>query len=321
MEKMIKLNAALVDKIWGGSKLKKNFGKKTDLSHVGESWEVSCHPNGMSTVATGESRGESFAVWLKKAGSSSLGRLCKNTDSFPVLIKFIDAADALSIQVHPDDEYAGLVENTRGKTEMWQVLDCDDGAYLYYGVNQPMTAGEFRTHIENGTILDVLNRVAVKKGDVFFIEAGTVHAIGPGIVICEIQQNSDTTYRVYDFNRTDDKGRARELHIDKAAAVSRLTPPAVSPGPAEPPIAIPGGTRQLLAACPYFTVISYQCENSLSIPITPDSFLSLVCIDGEAEITLEDEVINVQKGENIFVPAQNAQLQVKGCCRLTATTL
>lgn len=322
MEKMIKLKAALVEKIWGGSQLKRKYGKISNQEKIGESWEVSCHKNGMSTVASGAHAGQTFGDWLTQyPKDKALGTKCQDTSAFPLLIKFIDASQALSIQVHPDDAYAQKVEHSLGKTEMWIVLECEPGAFLYYGVNQSLSPEDFQTHIKNNTIESVLNRVPVKKGDVFYIEAGTIHAIGAGIVICEIQENSDTTYRVYDFDRTDDRGNRRELHIPKAAEVSTLTPPTKAPGPAESPVLIPGGSSQLLAACSYFRVKSYISTSAITIPLNTDSFLALNCLDGCGQALLGDEQLSFEKGDSLFIPAQAGLLSIEGICNLAATTL
>lgn len=318
---MIKLNASLKSALWGGTKLKEVYGKHTSLPIVAESWELSSHPSGASTIAEGPLASMSFPEYLKKEGPAILGTHGQKFEAFPILIKFIDARDSLSIQVHPNDHYAKLRENSYGKTEMWLVLDCEPGACLYYGVKEPLTPEAFREHIKNNTLTSVLNKVPVKKGDVFFIEAGTIHAIGAGIVICEIQQNSDMTYRVYDYGRKDAAGTLRELHIDKAMDVSRLTPPLESPGPQGPCETLEGGTRQLLRSCPYFTSVNYTCDSRLSLPLTPDSFLSLILLDGEAVITLENQTMHCKKGDSIFIPAQEGMAKIDGCCSFIATTV
>ena len=222
--KTIQLQAAYKDYLWGGNKLREQYNKVASLEHIAESWELSNHEAGQSIVLNGPYAGETFGSYLTKVSKEVLGTHCESFESFPILIKLIDAKSALSIQVHPDDVYALEKEKSYGKTEMWYILSCEEDAYLYYGVNQSLTPEVLKVHIENNTILDVLNKVYVKPGDVFFIEAGTIHAIGGGILICEIQQNSNLTYRVYDYNRKDDLGQTRELHIEKALEVSKLEP-------------------------------------------------------------------------------------------------
>ena len=219
---MFKLEPVFKDYIWGGNRLKNDFYKKCDLDIVAESWELCCHKNGTNKISGTDISLEEFL----KENPVALGKNSNKFGTFPVLIKLIDAKDNLSIQVHPDDEYAKKVENSFGKTEMWYVVDCEPDAYLYYGFNREISKDEFRTRINENTLLEVLNKVSIKKGDVFFITAGTVHAICKGTLIAEIQQNSDITYRVYDYGRVGKDGKPRELHVDKAIEVSKLERPA-----------------------------------------------------------------------------------------------
>ena len=245
--------------------IKTEFNKKTDFTAIAESWELSAHPDGQSVVSGGAYDGCTLDEYITKAGKKVLGIKAQDMDSFPLLIKFIDAKDALSVQVHPDDEYSLLHEGGCCKTELWYVLDCEPGAYLYYGLNRTLSKDEFKKYIENDTILDVLNKVSVHKGDVFFIPAGTIHAIGAGIMICEIQQNSNTTYRVYDYNRKGKDGKPRELHIEKALDVVDLTQaPKMKP--------IPQNDVALLAECKYFTVYRMRTEIKKSVKIDKTSF-------------------------------------------------
>lgn len=185
---IVKLTPAFKDYLWGGTKLKENYGKKTDMDPVAESWELSVHPDGPSIVASGEYEGLSFPEYLEKKGKSVLGTKGNTFEFFPILIKFIDAKQPLSIQVHPDNEYALRVEHEYGKTEMWYILDCEPDSFLYFGVNKEITKEEFERRIHDNTLLDVLKAVPVHKGDVFFIKSGTIHAIGAGIQICEINK-------------------------------------------------------------------------------------------------------------------------------------
>ena len=211
----IKLTPAYKDYIWGGTKLKTMYNKHSALDIVAESWELSAHKDGESIVADGPYSGLTLTQYLNAIGNSALGTNAKNFDYFPILIKLIDARSALSVQVHPDDSYALEHEGEYGKTEMWYILDCEENASLYYGFKKDVTKEEYKNAIENNTLTDILNKIPVHKGDVFFIPAGTVHAIGAGILICEIQQNSNTTYRVYDYNRRDKKGNTRPLHVER----------------------------------------------------------------------------------------------------------
>ena len=203
---IVKLHPACKDYIWGGTKLKELYNKQTDMDPLAETWELSTHKDGQSEVVTGDDAGKTLSQYIEDKGWKVLGTECRDMKRFPVLIKFIDAKQPLSIQVHPDDEYAWRVEGEPGKTEMWYILDAEPDAFLYFGVKRHTDREEFRKAIEDGTVLDLLRAVPVHKGDVFFIKSGTIHAIGAGIQICEIQQNSNTTYRVYDFGRVGKEG-------------------------------------------------------------------------------------------------------------------
>ena len=221
MLKPFKLTPAFKDYLWGGEKLKTLYNKKCDMDIVAESWELSCHKDGKSTIIGGEFEGETLSDYIQNHGKGVLGKNASKFDYFPILIKFIDAKGDLSVQVHPDDEYALKNEGEYGKTEMWYILECEEGATLYYGFKRDVTRAEYENAIKNNTLTDILNKVPVNKGDVFFIEAGTVHAIGKGIVICEIQQNSNTTYRVYDYNRKDKDGFQGEIRHPAAERACR----------------------------------------------------------------------------------------------------
>lgn len=301
-KKAVKLIPAFKDYLWGGTKLKTEYNKDTDLDIVAESWELSTHKDGESIV---EATGQKLSSYIEEQGKDIIGTKAQAFKFFPILIKFIDAKGALSVQVHPSDEYALKNEGEYGKTEMWYILDCEEGASLYYGLNREMTKDEYRKHIEDDTILDILNEVKVKKGDVLFIEAGTVHAIGAGIVICEIQQNSNKTYRVYDYNRRDKDGNLRELHIEKAIEVSSLCQ--------APPIKrAEGEDDMILASCEYFTVRALKVDGEKYIKITDECFNSVIVTDGEGTLELNGEVLELKKGDSVFVPAQNAEYKLKG---------
>ena len=210
------LAPAFKDYIWGGERLKRDWGKQTDLSPLAESWELSCHEAGPSVVASGEWAGRTLAQVLA-AHPQFVGTKAEKAGEFPLLIKLIDAAGPLSVQVHPDDDYAERVEHALGKTEMWYVLDAGEGAGIYYGFKRETTLKEMKAAIESNTLTELLNWVPVKKGECFFIPAGTVHAIGAGLLIAEVQQSSNLTYRVYDYGRLGADGKPRPLHIDSVS--------------------------------------------------------------------------------------------------------
>ncbi len=302
----VKLGAAFKDYLWGGTRLKTEYNKKSDLEKVAESWELSVHKDGESVILDGEFAGKKLSEYIEKNPYDVLGKNPKSFDFFPILIKFIDAKDNLSVQVHPDDEYSLKNNGEYGKTEMWYILDCDEGAELYYGFKKKITKEEFQKRIEENTLLEVLNSVKVKKGDVYFIEAGTVHAIGKGIVICEIQQNSNTTYRVYDYNRRDALGNTRPLHIKQAIEVSKT----------EPANNYVAKSENVLASCKYFTVEKADITDEKSFEISEDCFKSLIVTEGMGELVMDDYCCEIKKGDSIFIPAQNSRFRVRGNCEL-----
>ncbi len=310
---ILRLNPVFKDYIWGGNRLKDDFGFDTGLDKTAEGWMLSCHEAGMNTVCGGEFYGKTLSEVIEAEGAEKVcGTNCMRFPYFPVLIKFIDAKDNLSIQVHPDDEYARRVENEFGKTEIWYVLDAADGAELIYGFKEKITKDEFRTAIENGTLLDKLNRVKVQKGDLFFIEAGTVHAIGSGALIAEIQQNSNCTYRVFDYNRVGADGKPRELHIEKAVDVSKTEPPKY-------PVnhETPGEASRLLAECDLFTVNKYDVTDALTLTADRDSFNHILVIDGSGEVDGKP----VKKGDSLFVPANYGDYRISGNTEIIVTKI
>lgn len=312
---LIRLTPAYKDYLWGGTKLKEDYNKHTDLDIVAESWELSTHKDGQSIVDSGNDKGMLFGDYLEKAGKEVLGTKGAAFAFFPMLIKFIDAKGNLSIQVHPDNEYALRVEKEYGKTEMWYILDAEEGASLYYGTNTEITKEEFREKIENDTILDVLKKVPVHKGDVFFIEAGTIHAIGAGIVICEIQQNSNSTYRVYDFGRVGKDGKPRELHIEKAIDVSNLKPLTSDFKPCGKWMNKKAYKYAMMATCDYFTTYVYEVKSECCIQVGDDSFASFVIVDGEGSIASTDSMLSLRKGDSFFAPANTGEVTITGNCR------
>lgn len=311
------LSPAFKDYLWGGTRLRDVYHKPCNLPKVAESWELSTHPDGPCTISGGQFHGLTLAQYLAK-NPQALGSHCAAFENFPVLIKFIDAKQPLSIQVHPSDEYALEVEHQYGKTEMWYVMDAEPGAFLYFGVNQELTQEEFRRRIQDNTVEQVLQKAPVHPGDVFFIPSGTIHAIGAGILICEIQQNSNCTYRVYDYGRLGADGQPRELHVEKALAVSRLTPS----DPAEKqsaPQAVPGGEITRLASCKYFTTDRVRVDGSLTLSAGPESFLSLVVMEGSGSVKGPENTVEFRPGDSLFVPAGSGDVTVAGPCVLAAT--
>lgn len=223
---IMKLRSVGKDYLWGGTRLREEYGKKIDLTPLAETWECSVHPDGPSVVANGEFKGKTLADVLKDhpeyLGSKVASGMDDKDAELPVLIKFIDAKKDLSVQVHPNDEYARINEHQNGKTEMWYVLDVEEGASLIYGFQHKVTEEILRKAVATGTLDRHLQKVKVHKGDAYYVPAGTVHGIGAGILIAEIQESSNVTYRVYDYDRVDKNGKKRELHFDKAIKVMNM---------------------------------------------------------------------------------------------------
>ena len=308
------------DYLWGGRRLQDDFSKDLPMQPLAESWECSTHPAGPSRVADGTENGTDLRDVLRKH-PEYLGthpHSNANVGEIPILVKFIDAKADLSVQVHPNDIYAKERENGQlGKTEMWYVVDAEKDARLVYGFRWNMDREKLRSSLENGSVCKYLQSVPVKKGDVFFIEPGTVHAIGAGILIAEIQESSDLTYRMFDYNRRDKSGKQRELHIEKALEVANLKS---SSEPVQPMRVLrykPGYASEMLARCEYFQVerVLINTENVRGMAdfrTQSNSFAVLLCIDGCGTLFGEDTLVNFFKGDCIFVPADSVPLKLHG---------
>ena len=296
------LKAPIKDYLWGGTRLIDEFGFKTDKEKAAEAWVLSCHKDGNSIVKNGEHAGKTLQEVLDVWGKEVLGAKAAGFTYFPILIKLIDAKDRLSVQVHPDDEYALAHEGEYGKTEMWYVVDCDEGAQLIYGFNQDISQGEFLERINNNNLSPVCNYVPVKKGDVFFIEAGTMHAIGKGILIAEVQQNSNTTYRVSDYGRLGADGKQRQLHIKQAVEVTKTEVPTMPYGNVGDVTLYPFGTVRELAKCDYFTAELINLDGNVGV-YDNESFISLLVTEGEVLLSYTGGMMSLKKGDSVFVPA------------------
>lgn len=311
---ILKLKPSCKDYLWGGSRLKAEYGKEYEGDVLAETWELSCHPAGPSYIMNGAYQGKTLQEYIDGEGKEVLGTHCRRFRDFPILTKFIDARDNLSIQVHPDNRYALKNEGQYGKTEMWYVMDAGEGAYLYYGFRQEISREEFERRIKEDTLLEVLNAVPVQKGDVLFIESGTIHAIGKDILIAEIQQNSNVTYRVYDYGRVGRDGKKRDLHIEKALAVTRRVP-----------IIRDKKSYPHVADCDYFTVDKLNLDGRvmkrMEGTVSEESFASILMLDGEGTIACGEEKVSYQKGDSFFLPAGSGAYQVEGRCDALITTI
>ena len=311
---ILKLKPVFKDYIWGGTKLRDEYGFQSELTKLAEGWMLSCHKDGENIIENGDFEGKTLTE-VVYANPDYLGENGNAFEYFPILIKLIDAKNDLSVQVHPDNEYAMRVENEYGKTECWYILDCDDDAELIYGFNKSITSKEFKEKIADNTFLETVNKVKVKKGDLFFIEAGTLHAIGKGILLAEIQQNSNTTYRVYDYGRLGADGKPRELHVEKAIDVTNCTPPTRSTEPEGELINKNGYSTQLLTKCDLFNVEKVSVDTSYTSTADEKSFVSVLVTDGNGRI----EDIEFKKGDSLFIPANYGDFTITGKSELIIT--
>lgn len=316
---MFKLEPAFKDYLWGGTKLREKYGKDCSMEKVAESWELSTHKDGLSIIGSGKNKGETLLSYVRKNGKEVLGKKC-SSDDVPILIKFIDAKQELSIQVHPDNKYAFENENDSGKTEMWYILEAEPDAKLIYGFKKDTTKAQFEEAIKQNKLENLVNEVSVKEGDVFFITPGTMHAIGKGIVIAEIQQRSNVTYRIYDFGRLGVDGKPRELHIKKALDVTNLS--ACKDYKKEYFFENDGNTEKAnLCKCEYFNVDLLKINGECDMMCTEDSFNCITILDGNAHIIKNDEKICVGKGDTVFVPAGYGKYLMKGKAKMIVTSL
>ena len=307
MMEILKLNPVFKDYLWGGTKLRDEYGFESNLDKLAEGWMLSCHKDGQNAIINGTFANKTLNEVVDD-NPDFLGENGKKFEFFPILIKLIDAKNDLSVQVHPDNEYAMRVEKEYGKTECWYILDSEDDAELIYGFNRELSSEEFRKAVEENTFLDTVNKVKVKKGDLFFIEAGTLHAIGKGILLAEIQQNSNTTYRVYDYGRLGADGKPRELHTEKAIEVTTCTPPTRDTNPEGELIVEDGFSRQLLTKCDLFRVEKITVTEAFTDIADNKSFVSVLIIDGTGKI----DNIEIKKGDSLFIPANYGEFQISG---------
>lgn len=298
----LKFKTIFKDKIWGGQKINTYLGKDfSPLPNCGETWEISGVKSDVSVVENGDLAGKSLASLLETHKADLVGKKIyeKFGNEFPLLVKFIDANDDLSIQVHPNDELAKKRHNSFGKTEMWYVIQADEGASLIAGFNQKVNEDIYLEKLNSGRLNDILNKEEVEAGDVFFLPAGRVHTIGKGLLIAEIQQTSDITYRIYDFDRVDDKGNKRELHTEKAlAALDYEVYPeykSVYEKKLNEPVHV--------VSCPYFSTNILEFNQTVTRDYSFDSFVIHVCVQGSYTLKYGNESLLVKLGDCILIPA------------------
>lgn len=304
----LKFHPILKDKIWGGTKLNSFLHKNSKLPNIGESWEISDVEGDTSLVSNGSLENQSLKHLLSTYKADLIGK--KNYEKFgnkfPLLIKFIDAKEDLSIQLHPNDALAAKRHNSFGKTEMWYVMQADADSNLIVDFNQKMTPELYLEHLENKSLPKILNFDKVKEGDTYFIEVGRVHAIGAGVLLAEIQQTSDITYRIYDWDRTDELGNERELHTDLAIDAIGFD--------MEDNFRVSydknANTSNEMVKCPYFTTNYLKVTTELQKQNSHDSFMIYICVEGKAEIKTENHSITINKGETILLPAAISTYQI-----------
>ncbi len=316
----LKFHPILKERLWGGTKLKEVLGKPIESDITGESWELSAVSGDVSIVANGDLTGTSLQELIDQDAEKLLGKsvVQRFGTDFPILIKFIDAKQDLSIQLHPNDELAKARHNSFGKTEMWYIMDADKDASLIVGFNKDVTKEAYTQSLENDTLLDLLNYEKVEEGDTFFINTGKIHAIGAGVLLAEIQQTSDITYRVFDFNRRDKEGNLRELHTEQALdAIDYEKKDDFK-------VSYTGqqDTVNSMVECPYFTTNYLNLTDDLKQDVTDrDTFTIYMCVGGSATIENEYGSVHIQKGETALLAADSRtiHLQTSGAKLLEVT--
>lgn len=311
-EKIIKLQSVYKEFIWGGTKIRDVLHKDTGgLARVGECWDISTHPSGRSIIAEGQFAGKTLSEYFDIEGWDMLGDYGTKYHQLPVLIKYIDAKDNLSIQVHPDDEYARAHENDSGKNEMWFILDANKGAFIYLGFNKNVTREEVENSIANDSIEKLLNKVYVKKGETYFIPAGTVHAIGKGCLICEIQQTSNVTYRLYDYKRPDINGKMRELHVDKAMEVINFNFFDITKYSATSIARVGQYLKEMLTECDRCSILRYEATGEFTYTSTHSRVKFVIVYSGIGTLTCEEDTVKIRVGEAYFINSPSIKLTGK----------
>ena len=315
---MYKFEPLLKQTLWGGDKIIPFKHLDTQMERVGESWEISGVNGSETIVANGQDKGKSLNQLVREQKEKLVGKENHERfgDEFPLLVKFIDAHQDLSIQVHPDDETAHRLGKPRGKTEMWYCLESTPGAILYNGLKQKITPEEYKEMVDNDTITEALASYEIHEGDVFFIPAGRIHAIGSGCFVTEIQQTSDVTFRIYDYKRKDKDGNYRELHTKEAAeSIDYNVLPNYRSG--YEPIQNEGVQ---LVECPFFTTAVYDLTEPMTLDYSElDSFVILIAVKGKGTISANGETIDFQMGDTVLLPATTNEVKVNGEVRFLET--
>lgn len=310
----LRLKPYVSETIWGGRKLINDFNIKTEKANAAEGWMLSCLTDGSSTVVNGEFSGKLLPEVIG-TNPEWCGTNVKKFKEFPVLIKFIDAMDNLSVQVHPTKEYCEKTGRGRSKTECWYIIDADEDAYLLLGFKDKISDETFKKSIEDGNLTDYVGKVPVKPGDFFFIDSGTLHAICKGVLLAEVQESSNTTYRIFDYNRVGKDGKPRELHVADATAVTKLEKYS------QHVVAQTDDKKKLLADCELFKVWNYTVEGEFSDFCDGDSFVSLLIMSGSGELSVNGDKLVLNKGDSIFIPASSGEYVINGNLQILETRI
>jgi len=305
----MKLTPVFKDYLWGGTNLKKIFSGMSGMDRIAESWVLSAHPEGVTVIGNGAYAGMGLGDFVKKNGPEILGSDAASGE-LPLICKWIDAADNLSVQVHPDNGYALAYEGQTGKIEAWYVVDCEPGAEMYFGFNRKLSREEFEKRAKDGTIVEDLNRVSARPGEVCFIDSGVVHGIGKGMTVVEIGSNCNVTYRIYDYLRKDDRGNPRQLHIKKAADVIRLDV-------REEVLFENNGVFD----CRDFRMQKIELDGIMELNAGSESFHSLICVEGSFSLLSDGMESAAVKGASFFLPAGMGTYLLRGNAVLIKTTV
>lgn len=316
----LKMHPCYKEYLWGGARLKNEYGKFDAPQITAESWELASHRDGASVVAEGPLKGTTIDELAQIDHDSFWGTACP-VGEFPLLIKLIDANKKLSIQVHPSDFTACRELGECGKAEMWYIVDCKSQSGIYYGFSRKMSSKEFLQRAKDGSICEVLNWVPVSKGDVFFILPGTIHAIGAGVVVAEIQQNSNTTFRVYDYQRKGVDGKVRPLHLDRAAQVMDYNPVLPEECKANNVTTFSDFTMTEMFSCQYFRAHRIDVHEKICLSCDGTSFQHVLCVDGDGNLIYKDQSFPIEKGDSYFLPAAMGSYQIIGNCRVLLSRL
>ena len=299
----------LTHNIWGGDQLKKQLNKAATSDKTGESWEISAVEGSVSKVRNGEYSNLSLTEILKKFPEEILGTniFAKFGTKFPLLFKFIDAHQDLSIQVHPSDEVAMKRHHTLGKTEMWYIMHAEPDAKITIGFKDVSSPESYVKHLEDKNLFDILNQDSVSEGDVYFLKTGTVHSIGKGILLAEIQQTSDITYRIYDFDRVDDNGKGRQLHVQEALDVIDYIP-----ADSKRTYEKKANKINSVVECPYFTTNFIKVDGEMNFAQLDTAFRVYMCVEGSVDIIADNNVYKYKKGDTVLIPAALKNFSLRG---------